>query len=128
MGFGRQLVAADAYPASPLGRSVTRGFAVELYLDTALENQILRAIPVAKAGEFHRLVDYCLEGRPCLHNPIFSSSPPPSQAILVAKAGEFRGLAIPAVICLVSNPKDQPSMADVAKWLTSWVGHHKPSA
>ncbi|CAI6010854.1 unnamed protein product [Closterium sp. NIES-65] len=90
-----------------------------------------QAIPVAKAGEFHRL------------------------AILVAKAGEFRGLVsyrlegrcdalspflthpppplppspqLQAVICLVSNPKDQPSMADVAKWLTSWVGHHKPSA
>ncbi|GJP38415.1 hypothetical protein CLOM_g22855 [Closterium sp. NIES-68] len=42
MGFGRQPVAADVYPASPLGRSITRGFAVELYFDTALENQILR--------------------------------------------------------------------------------------
>ncbi|CAI6008562.1 unnamed protein product [Closterium sp. NIES-65] len=103
MGFGRQLVAADAYPASPLGRSVTRGFAVELYLDTALENQILRiwnVLPSRKLGKY--LIE--TSARPHVRQSQWQ--------------GNFIGY----------NPKDQPSMADVAKWLTSWVGHHKPSA
>ncbi|CAI5475071.1 unnamed protein product [Closterium sp. Yama58-4] len=72
MGFGRQPVAADAYPASPLGRSVTRGFAVELYFDTALENQILRIWNVLAR---RRLGSYLIEtsARPhvslSLHTP-----------------------------------------------------------
>ncbi|CAI5973433.1 unnamed protein product [Closterium sp. NIES-64] len=61
------------------------------------------AIPVAKSGEFHRLVDYRLEGR---YDP-----------------SQLQAVAMLAVICLASNPKDRPAMADVAKWLTSWVGH-----
>ncbi|CAI5475069.1 unnamed protein product [Closterium sp. Yama58-4] len=61
------------------------------------------AIPVAKAGEFHRLVDYRLEGR---YDP-----------------SQLQAVAMLAVICLAPNPKDRPVMADVAKWLTSWVGH-----
>ncbi|CAI5501929.1 unnamed protein product [Closterium sp. Naga37s-1] len=72
MGFGRQPVAADACPASPLGRSVTRGFAVELYFDTALENQILRIWNVLAR---RRLGSYLIEtsARPhvslSLHTP-----------------------------------------------------------
>ncbi|CAI5475686.1 unnamed protein product [Closterium sp. Yama58-4] len=50
------------------------------------------AIPVAKSGEFHRLVDYRLEGR---YDP-----------------SQLQAVAMLAVICLASNPKDRPAMAD----------------
>ncbi|CAI6010859.1 unnamed protein product [Closterium sp. NIES-65] len=52
------------------------------------------AIPVAKSGEFHRLVDYRLEGR---YDP-----------------SQLQAVAMLAVICLASNPKDRPAMADSA--------------
>ncbi|CAI6008566.1 unnamed protein product [Closterium sp. NIES-65] len=52
------------------------------------------AIPVAKSGEFHRLVDYRLEGRYDL--------------------SQLQAVAMLAVICLASNPKDRPAMADSA--------------
>ncbi|GJP85481.1 hypothetical protein CLOP_g15577 [Closterium sp. NIES-67] len=59
------------------------------------------AVPIAKNEEFTRLVDYRLEGR---FDP-----------------GQLQAGAMLAVLCLATNPKDRPSMQQVATWLRDWI-------
>eukprot|EP00475_Leptophrys_vorax_P005759 TRINITY_DN13488_c0_g2_i1.p1 TRINITY_DN13488_c0_g2~~TRINITY_DN13488_c0_g2_i1.p1 ORF type:complete len:181 (-),score=16.70 TRINITY_DN13488_c0_g2_i1:84-626(-) len=59
------------------------------------------AIPIAKQGDFSRLVDYRLEGNYNL--------------------AQLQAMAMLAVVCLDPNPKERPSMVQVAKWISDWV-------